>query len=212
MRNHQHLLLANKAWAAERLEENSDYFRRQTVGQKPEYLWIGCSDSRVAPDQLTNTPPGGMFIHRNVANLVDSTDLNLMSVVHYAVAVLGIDRVIVCGHYGCGGVAATLTGAVDGATAEWLEPTRQVYRDHFDELAELPEAQRANRLVELNVRDQLVRLARTPTVQQAFVAGRPLELHGWVYDLRDGLLKPLMEIDRTTALSSVPRPEPVLVE
>ncbi len=211
MRDYKHLLLANKAWAAERLEESSEYFTRQVVGQKPEFLWIGCSDSRVAPDQLTNTEPGGMFIHRNIANLVNPNDQNLMSVVQFAVEVLKVRHIIVCGHYACGGIHAALEGGVDGHVHDWLAIARDVVRDHADELNALPEEQRVNRLVELNVRDQLVQLARTDVVQGAFASGQPLELHGWVYDLRDGLLKPLMEIDAQTPLGAVPTPEKVLV-
>ena len=211
MKEYKHLLLANKAWAAERIEENGDYFARQVAGQSPDFLWIGCSDSRVAPDQLTNTEPGGMFIHRNVANLVNNDDMNLMSVLQYAVSVLGVAHVIVCGHYACGGIAAVLQGGTTGPVDAWLETARQVYRDHATEIEALPPELRANRLVELNVRDQLVRLARTDIVQKAFADGQELYLHGWVYDLRDGLIKPLMEIDATTELGDVPKPDPVLV-
>ena len=211
MREYKHLLLANKAWAAERLEDNPEYFARQIVGQQPEFLWIGCSDSRVAPDQLTNTEPGGMFIHRNIANLVDPGDQNLMSVVQFAVEVLKVGHIIVCGHYACGGIQAALEGGVDGHVHDWLAIARQVVDNHRDELDALPEDQRANRLVELNVHDQLVQLARTDVVQKAFASGQPLELHGWVYDLRDGLLKPLMEIDATTPLETVTKPDKVLV-
>jgi carbonic anhydrase len=211
MREYKHLLLANKAWAAELKEERPDYFERQLAGQQPEFLWIGCSDSRVAAGQLTNTPPGGMFIHRNVANLVNEDDINLMSVLEYAVTVLKVRHIIICGHYGCGGIAAALAGGATGYLGQWLRNAEQVHHDHQDEIDALPEGQRANRLVELNVRDQLVRLARTSVVQDAFAAGQTLYLHGWVYDLRDGLIKPMMEIDSTTPLAEVPRPEPVLV-
>lgn len=211
MRDYKHLLLANKAWAAERLEENPEYFQRQTVGQQPEFLWIGCSDSRVAPDQLTNTEPGGMFMHRNIANLVDANDQNLMSVVQFAVEVLKVRHIVICGHYGCGGIHAALEGGVHGHVDDWLAIARDVARAHAAELDLLPPEQRPNRLVELNVRDQLVKLAHTDVVQQAFARSQPLELHGWVYDLRDGLLKPLMEIDPATPLGDVPAPTPVLV-
>ncbi len=211
MREYKHLLLANKAWAAERLEDNPDYFARQIVGEQPEFLWIGCSDSRVAPDQLTNTEPGGMFIHRNIANLIHPDDQNLMSVVQFAVEVLKVGHIIVCGDYGCGGLQAALEGGVDGHVHDWLAIARDVIDNHRAELDVLPLDQRVNRLVELNVHDQLVQLARTDVVQRAFAAGQPLELHGWVYDLRDGLLKPLMEIDATTPLGEVQKPDKVLV-
>lgn len=213
MKDYRQLLLANRAWADELTGERADFFSRQTEGQRPRFLWIGCSDSRVAPEQMTMSPPGGMFIHRNVANLVCEDDTNLMAVLQYAVTVLNVEHLIVCGHYGCGGVKAALTnGTSHGPVHEWLENARNVYRDHKHEVdAQGDEEARTNRLVEVNVRDQLVRLARTGIVQDAFAAGQPLYLHGWVYDMRDGLIKPLMEIDAGTVLDEVPAPERVLV-
>jgi carbonic anhydrase len=212
MREHKQLLLANKAWASELKEENPEFFARQTAGQRPDFLWIGCSDSRVSPEQITQVSPGGMFIHRNIANLVDHHDLNLMSVVQFAVDVLEVKHIIVCGHYGCGGISATLKGGTIGSVDRWLESARSVYRNHVHEIdgADGQEAQ-VNRFVEVNVRDQLVALAHTPTVAAAFARAQDLTLHGWVYDIRDGLLKPLMEIDRETVLDDVPAPERVLV-
>ncbi len=212
MKSYRQLLLANKAWAIELTDENPDFFNRQTAGQKPDFLWIGCSDSRVSPEQMTMSPPGGMFIHRNIANLVHDDDLNLMSVLQYAVAVLQVKHVILCGHYGCGGIKATLEGGTTGPVDRWLDNARDVLRDHRAEIdtAADPDA-RVNRLVEVNVRDQLVRLARTETVQSAFAADQPLALHGWVYDIRDGHIKPLMEIDATTSLDEVGAPDRVLV-
>ena len=212
MKSYKQLLLANKAWSMELKEENPQFFSRQLQGQKPEFLWIGCSDSRVNPEQMTMTPPGGMFIHRNIANLVNADDLNLMSVLQYAVTVLGVKHIVVCGHYGCGGIMAAYDGQVDGAVDQWLNNPRQVCRDHEHEIAGAGDRDaQVNRFVEVNVRDQLVRLARTKTVQDAFAAGQSLALHGWVYDLRDGLIKPLMEIDASTTLEEVGRPERVLV-
>lgn len=212
MRDYRQLLLANRAWAAEHLEEREDYFAQQTQGQKPQFLWIGCSDSRVAPEQMTMTPPGGMFIHRNVANLVDENDLNLVSVLQYAVTVLKVRHIIVCGHYGCGGVQAALNGGTTGPVDTWLANARAVYRDHADEIEAMEDdAARVNRLVECNVRDQLVHLARTEIVQNAFAEGQELYLHGWVYGMRDGLIHPLMEIDAETDLAEVGRPDRVLV-
>jgi len=211
MRRYKQLLLANKAWAAELTDENPDFFARQTVGQKPEFLWIGCSDSRVSPEQMTMTQPGGMFIHRNIGNLVNDHDLNLMSVLQYAVDVLGVKHVIVCGHYGCGGIRGTLDGGTDGPVHEWLATAREVLSDHQDEIvAQTSEEAKINRLVEVNVRDQIVRLARTQTVQAAFAKGQDLALHGWVYDIRDGHIKPLMEVDAKTVLDDIPRPNKVL--
>jgi carbonic anhydrase len=212
MRSYKQLLLANRAWAIELLEEKSDFFERQSHGQKPEFLWIGCSDSRVSPEQMTMTPPGGMFLHRNIANLVRDDDLNLMSVLQYAVSVLGVKHLIVCGHYGCGGVNAALNGAPAGAVDAWLQTARDVADDHRNELDNEPTPDaKANRLVELNVRDQLINLAKTETVQKAFAQERDLWLHGWVYDIRDGRIKPLIEIDRETILEAVPHPRHVLL-
>jgi carbonic anhydrase len=205
------LLLANRAWAEELTDEKADFFERQTAGQRPQFLWIGCSDSRVSPEQKTQSLPGLMFIHRNIANLVHDDDLNLLSVLQYAVDVLEVPNIVICGHHGCGGIKAALGGGVTGPVDKWLQNARDVAHAHDDELACFPEAQRVDRLVEMNVRDQLVNLARTETVRGAFERGHDLTLHGWVYDIRDGLLKPLMEIDRDTVLDDVGRPERVLV-
>ena len=212
MRQYKQLLLANKAWSAEIIEESADFFQRQLVGQNPEFLWIGCSDSRVSPEQMTMTPPGNMFIHRNIANLVNDDDMNLMSVLQYAVDVLGVRHIIICGHYACGGIRATLDGGTTGPVDGWLATARGVMHDHADEIDAQPDReQKVNRLVEVNVRDQLVRLARTATIQGAFARGQEVLLHGWVYDIRDGLIKPMMEIDSTTVLEEVGRPDRVLM-
>lgn len=212
MKKYKQLLLANKAWANELTDEDPSFFQRQIVGQRPDFLWIGCSDSRVSPEQMTMTPPGGMFIHRNVANLVNHDDLNLMSVLQYAVLVLKVRHVIVCGHYGCGGIAATLAGGTEGPVDQWLGNAREVLAAHRDEvLVHNDEEARVNRLVEVNVRDQLVRLAQTETVQMAWRSGQELFLHGWVYDIRDGHIKPMIEINHDTPLDSVPRPTRVLL-
>lgn len=211
MKQTKQLLLANRAWANELTDADADFFSRQTAGQKPQFLWIGCSDSRVSPEQKTQSLPGHMFIHRNIANLVHDDDLNLLSVLQYAVDVLEVPNIVICGHHGCGGIKAALNGGVTGPVDRWLENAREVVRAHADELDGLPEPARVDRLVEMNVRDQLLHLARTETVWNAFASGRELTLHGWVYDIRDGLLKPLMEIDRHTRLEEVGRPEPVLV-
>lgn len=211
MRHYKQLLLANKAWAKELTDENPEFFTRQIAGQKPDFLWIGCSDSRVSPEQMTMTPPGGMFIHRNVANLVNEDDLNLMSVLQYAVDVLEVRHIMVCGHYGCGGIQATLTGGTTGAVDAWLSNSRAVLHAHEGEVASQPdEESRVNRLVEVNVRDQLVNLARTPTITAAWARKQDVFLHGWVYDIRDGHIKPLLEIDATTPLDDVGRPDKVL--
>lgn len=212
MKKYKQLLLANKAWSIELLEENPDFFQRHATGQNPDFLWIGCSDSRVSAEQLTMTQPGSMFIHRNIANVVDPSDRNLMSVLEYAVGVLNVEHIIVCGHYACGGVRAALDGGTTGVVHEWLQNVRDVRDDHADEIAAAGHADaQASRLVEVNVMDQLLRLARTDVVRSAFAAGKELVLHGWVYDLRDGLIKTLLEIDVTTAIEEVTPPPSVLV-
>ncbi|WP_310498690.1 carbonic anhydrase [Sandarakinorhabdus sp.] len=212
MKEIDQLMLANRAWAAEMLAENPDYFNRNVGAQKPVFLWIGCSDSRVAPDQMTQAVPGGLFVHRNIANLVYPDDGNLMAVLHYAVHVLGVENVVICGHYGCGGVQAALDGGADQPIEDWLAHARQVLDDHRDEIDAMPTPEeKVNRLVEVNVRDQLLHLAQTEPVKKAFEADMPLTLHGWVYDLRDGHIKPLMRVTRDTVLAEVPRPERVLV-
>ncbi len=211
MRHYKQLLLANKAWASELTEENPDFFTRQIAGQKPDFLWIGCSDSRVSPEQMTMTPPGGMFIHRNVANLVNEDDLNLMSVLQYATEVLNIRHIIVCGHYACGGLQATLAGGTAGAVDGWLANAREVLHAHEDEVRSQPDDEtRVNRLVEVNVRDQLIKLARTRLIQAAWARQQEVFLHGWVYDIRDGHIKPLLEIGATTSLDTVGNPDKVL--
>ena len=212
MRESKQVLLANRAWAAELTDENPEYFAQMAHGQKPLFLWIGCSDSRVAPEVMTQTQPGGMFIHRNIANQVNPDDLNFMSVLQYAVDVLEVPNIIVCGHYACGGIKAALNGGTTGPVDRWLAPARQVLCDHRAEIDAQPDEEaKVNRLVEVNVRDQLVHLTRTETVKAAFAANKNLTLHGWVYDIRDGLLKPLMKINRTTDLSDLGQPDRVLL-
>jgi len=211
MRDYRRLIVSNRAWAAELKEENEDFFSRQTGGQKPDFLWIGCSDSRVGPETMTMSPPGSMFIHRNVANLVDENDMNLMSVLQYAVTVLKVKHIILCGHYACGGVKAALHGGVTGPVHQWLANARQVRQDHAAEIDAAPDDEsRVNRLVELNVRDQLIKLAQTSIVREAFAKGQNLHLHGWVYDIRDGLIKPLMDIDSDAKTEEAEIPAGVL--
>ncbi len=206
------LLANNRTWAERITTEHPGFFEKLAKQQAPEVLWIGCSDSRVAPDQMTQAQPGGMYIHRNVGNLVQFDDLNLQAVIQYAVEELEVPNIVLCGHHGCAGIRAAVSDeAAGGAMGRWLENVREVRRAHADELEALPEAQRVDRLVEMNVRDQLLHLAATETVKAAFAAGRELTLHGMVYDIRDGLLKPLLEIDRTTRIDEVGRPETVLI-
>tara|TARA_B100000929_G_scaffold142537_1_gene112746 strand:+ start:468 stop:1121 length:654 start_codon:yes stop_codon:yes gene_type:complete len=213
MRSYKELLLSNRAWSEEMRERDENYFTQQTVGQKPEILWIGCSDSRVSPDQITQTNPGEIFIHRNVANIVHPDDTNLMAVLQFAVDVLQVKHIVLCGHHGCGGIEATLKGGAEGPIHEWLEDTRRVYANHKAEVDGAGDMKaRIDRLVECNVRDQLLDLAQSKTVKAAFDRGQPLLLHGWVYDIRDGLLKPLMEIDKDTDLNPDKAPDTVLLK
>lgn len=186
------LLEHNKAWAAERVRDDPDYFRRLSSLQAPRYLWIGCSDSRVPANVITGLEPGEVFVHRNVANLLHPGDLNGLSVLQYAVEVLRVEHIIVCGHYGCGGVAAAADGLRHGLIDHWLRPIMDLNERFAPELAALPEARaRLDRLCELNVRHTVMRVTQTPVVQDAWVAARRLAVHGWVYGLDDGIIRDL---------------------
>jgi carbonic anhydrase len=186
------LFANNRAWAAEMTRQDPDFFGRLSRQQAPEYLWIGCSDSRVPANQIVGLPPGEMFVHRNVANVVVHADLNCLSVIQFAVEVLGVEHIIVCGHYGCGGVLAALRDDKLGLVDNWLRHVQDVRWKHQGELDGLPtEGQRHHRLCELNVVEQVVNVSKTTVVQDAWARGQPLEVHGWIYDLRDGLLRDL---------------------
>jgi carbonic anhydrase len=201
MKDYEHLLLENKAWAKEILETDPDFFNRLKDQQSPEYLWIGCSDSRVPPDRITQTQPGQIFIHRNIANMVVHTDLNLLSVLQYAVEVLKVKHIIVCGHYGCGGVKAAMGNANLGIINKWLRNIKDVYRFHQAEIDAIPnEKDRLNRLIELNVVEQVHNLAKTSIVQHAWKTRNAPHIHGWVYDLSDGLIRTLFEMPANTVL------------
>ena len=191
MESHKKLLLANKAWVQDKLSVNPEYFSRMEKTQTPEYLWIGCSDSRVPAEEVTGCAPGEIFVHRNIANLVVHTDFNMLSVLQYAVEVLKVKHIIVCGHYGCGGVKAALSPKHLGLINKWLRNIKDVYRANHRALDSLPEEEKWRRLVELNVIEQVNHLAETSIVQHSWKrTGAPL-LHGWVYDLQTGLLKEL---------------------
>ena len=193
MESHTRLLLANKAWAEERLKIRPDFFTKQAETQNPPFLWIGCSDSRVPAEEITGAEPGELFVHRNIANLVVPNDFNLLSVLQYAVEVLEVEHVIVCGHYNCGGVKNAMARRDLGLINQWLRHIKDVYTLHQDDIESISEAQgRWDRLVEWNVTEQLQNLARTAIVQRAWHNGGRLELHGWVYDLRTGYLKELL--------------------
>ena len=196
MKPFERLLLENKAWAAEKLEIDPQYFLRQSKDQSPEFFWIGCSDSRVPANEVTNTEPGEIFVHRNVANLVVNTDLNLLSVLQYAVEVLKVKHIIVCGHYGCGGVKAAMTQKSYGIINKWLRNIKDVYRFHRDEIDSIQDEQkRVDRLVELNVKEQIHNLAKTSIVQKAWINRQGPTLHGWVYRLDDGILNNILTVD-----------------
>ena len=184
------LLANNREFVAEQLRADPAYFDKLAEGQHPEFLWIGCSDSRVGPDRLTGTHPGDMFVHRNIANLVVSTDMNLLSVLQYAVEVLKVRHVIVCGHYGCGGVHAAMGDASHGLIDHWLRLVKDTQQDHWRELAPLEDAARFKRLVELNVIEQVHRLGQTSIVQSAWKSGQALRIHGWVFDIASGHIHP----------------------
>lgn len=202
MKDESLLLLANKAWAAQLTDERPDYFARQAADQNPNFLWIGCSDSRVAPDQITNSPPGTMSIHRNVANLVHEDDDNLMAVLQIALEQTKVSHIIVCGHDGCGGVAHGMLGDATGAVAHWTREIGELTERHREELETLSDRERVDRLVELNVREQLHRLARLPMVRAAFERGQPLTLHGWVYGMAKGLIRPVARLHAEDVLQA----------
>jgi carbonic anhydrase len=200
------LLDSNKAWAAARVAEDKDYFKRLVDLQQPEFLWIGCSDSRVAANVITGTQPGEIFVHRNIANMVVHTDMNLLSVLEFSVNVLEVKHIIVCGHYGCGGVKAAAGHTSLGLINNWLRNIEDVFRFHQDELSSITsEEKRIDRLVELNVEEQVMNLAKTQIVQRAWARKRPMTLHGWVYGLADGIIKPLSQMESAEGLHPVYR-------
>jgi carbonic anhydrase len=192
---YEQLLKDNKLWAAKKVKKDPHFFERLVSIQKPNFLWIGCSDSRVPPNEITQTEPGEMFIHRNVANLVVHTDMNLLSVLQYAVEVLKIKHIIICGHYGCGGVKAALSNNQHGIIDNWLRNIKDVYRLHQDKILKLDPSKQLDELIRLNVREQSLNLAKTNIVQQAWASGNEILIHGWVYDLHDGIIDPVCEID-----------------
>ena len=204
MKTYETLLQNNKKWAEQSVANDPDFFNRLSSIQSPEYLWIGCSDSRVPPDSITGTRPGEIFIHRNIANMVVHTDLNMLSVLQYAVEVLKVKHIIVCGHYGCGGVKAAMTKKSLGIINKWLRNIKDVYRLHEDELNALPnEEDRVNKLIELNVQEQVLNLAKTSIVQKAWKENKAPHLHGWVYGLENGLIKPIFEMPAGTHIDSI---------
>jgi carbonic anhydrase len=195
MKEYKKLLLSNKAWASERLHVNEHYFDTLSKDQNPLFLWIGCADSRVPAEEITHADPGEIFVHRNVANMVVHTDMNLLSVLQYAVEVLKIKHIIVCGHYNCGGVKAAMTNKDFGLINKWLRNIKEVYEKHYDELQAIENEQsRFNAMVELNVKEQIQNLAKTTIVQKAWKNSQLPHLHGWVFDIHKGEIKEVVNI------------------
>jgi carbonic anhydrase len=194
------LLEDNKAWAAEKVAANPNFFKNLSEIQSPEFLWIGCSDSRVPANEITNTQPGEIFVHRNVANLVINTDVNLLSVLDFAVNHLHVKHVIVCGHYGCGGIKASMSKTdYQPVLNMWLRNIKDVHRLHREELDKITdEEQKSDRLTELNVQEQIFNLAKTSIIQRAWKKEQRPDLHGWVYGLKDGIIKPVFEMKAGT--------------
>jgi carbonic anhydrase len=191
-KSYKRLLENNKAWATLTHNNDPNFFAELASGQSPQYLWIGCSDSRVPANQITGTKPGEMFVHRNIANMVIHTDMNLLSVLSYAVEVLKVKHIIVCGHYGCGGVMAAMESKQFGLIDNWLRHIKDVYRYHHTELDAIKDkTERGRRFVELNVIEQVHDLGKTSIVQNAWKNKQPLHVHGWVYDIKDGIIKDL---------------------
>ena len=192
MKSYEKLLQDNKAWAREKKKTDPDFFDRLLHVQTPEFLWIGCSDSRVPANEITGTQPGEIFVHRNVANLVVHTDLNCLSVIQYAVEVLQVKHIIVCGHYGCGGVVAAIRNQKLGLIDNWLRHVQDVHSKHAHLLPDaMPVRERHDRLCELNVIEQVLNVGQTTVVRDAWERGQPLSIHGWIYGLKDGLLHDL---------------------
>jgi carbonic anhydrase len=192
MKQLSHLLENNRLWAESMVSQSQDYFERLVTQQAPEYLWIGCSDSRVPANQITGLAPGEVFVHRNVANVVVHSDLNCLSVLQYAVEVLKVKHIIVCGHYGCGGVRAASQNRQLGLIDNWLRHVRDVVSKYQELLDSIPdEEHKARKLCELNVIEQAYNVCHTTIVQNAWQRGQEVVVHGWVYDLRDGLLRDL---------------------
>ena len=191
-KSYNRLLSNNKLWVEKQLNQNPQYFEELAKGQSPEYLWIGCSDSRVPANEITGTRSGEIFVHRNIANMVVHTDMNMLSVLSYAVEVLRVKHIIVCGHYGCGGVLAAMGNKQYGLIDNWLRHLKDTYRIHHKELDSIEdETQRSKRFVEVNVMEQVLDLGKTSIVQNAWKTNQDLHLHGWVYGINDGIIKDL---------------------
>lgn len=204
MQEYQRLLLNNKAWAMEKLQENEAFFDDLARDQKPKFLWIGCADSRVPAEQITQTQPGEIFVHRNVANLVVHTDMNMLSVLQYAVEVLKVKHIIVCGHYGCGGVRAAMGNQDLGLINKWLRNIKEVYYKHEEEINAIEdEHKRSDRLVELNVLEQVKNLSKTTIVQRAWKMREVPYIHGWVFGLKTGIINEILSLPPNSPIDPV---------
>lgn len=205
MKLYKSLLDGNKEWVRERLEQDPLYFDRLSKGQSPQFLWIGCSDSRVPANEITRTYPGDIFVHRNIANMVVHSDMNMLSVLDYAVNILKVKHVIVCGHYGCGGVKAAMQNEQFGLVDNWLRFIKDVYRMHSQELDSIKdEEKKFDRFVELNVIEQVFDLTKTTIIQNAWRERNEPVVHGWVYSLKTGLIKDLnVSFDSSAKLPSI---------
>lgn len=195
MKTLKHLFDRNLEWATAIKDRDPDFFPALAAQQNPEYLWIGCSDSRVAANQIIDLPPGEVFVHRNIANVVVHTDLNCLSVIHFAVEVLQVKHIIVCGHYGCSGIRAAMDDHPHGLIDNWLRHIKDVSRFNSDKLEGLNEHEKFDLLCELNVREQVNNVCSTPIVQKAWQNGQTLFVHGWIYNINNGLLKDLGTVD-----------------
>jgi carbonic anhydrase len=193
MKNLENLLLKNREWATSISAQDPQFFKKLASQQRPQYLWIGCSDSRVPANQIIGLAPGEVFVHRNVANIVAETDFNVLAVLQYAVDVLQVRHIIICGHYGCGGVQAALENFRHGLIDNWLSGIRALSRSHREELALLPPAAAADRLCELNVLAQANHAAHTTILEDAWERGQELAIHSWIYRLDTGLINPLSD-------------------
>lgn len=203
MESYQKLLLANKAWAKEKQNLRPGFFETLAEGQQPDFLWIGCSDSRVPAEEVTGAHPGEIFVHRNIANLFVHSDLNLLSVLQYAVETLKVKHIIVCGHYGCGGVAAAMSSVNLGVLNKWLFFIKEIYEKHSAELEALQGKARFDRMVELNVKQQVLNLAKTALIQKAWRSENRPMIHGLVFGLNDGLLREIDTAGPDTKLSPI---------
>lgn len=207
MEYYQKLLDNNKKWVASKLEQDQEFFSKLAEGQYPPALWIGCSDSRVPANEITGTQPGEIFVHRNIANMVVHTDMNMLSVLDYAVNILEVKHVIVCGHYGCGGIRAAMSDQQFGLIDNWLCHIKDVYQDHQENLEKISDLPlRENRFVEINVMEQVIDLSKTSIIQNSWLKRGGPFLHGWVYDIRNGIIKDLeVTIKDNSEMSSVHR-------